>query len=173
MKIYTRTGDKGETGLFGGARVPKDEARIEANGAIDEANAMIGLDLAYGSVPLVVNVLAEVQADLFTLGAELSAMSGHEDRLGIPLLLASQAEISGGRVTGKVKGIPSFREGKVRRLEAWIDESGADLAKSSFYSDSHNDLPLLEYVARPVAVDPDPELKKAALERGWEIISLR
>ncbi len=94
-------------------------------------------------------------------------------RLGIPLLLASQAEISGGRVTGKVKGIPSFREGKVRRLEAWIDETGADLKGSSFYSDSHNDLPLLEYVERPVAVDPDPELKKAALERGWEIISLR
>ena len=77
MKIYTRTGDKGETGLFGGARVPKDDARIEANGAIDEANAMIGLALAYGSVPLIMKVLEEVQADLFTLGAELSAMSGH------------------------------------------------------------------------------------------------
>src|SRR5690349_16485313 len=86
MKIYTRTGDKGETGLFGGARVPKDDARIEANGAIDEANAMLGLTLAHSSLPLVVKVLQEVQADLFTLGAELSAMSGHEDRLGIPLL---------------------------------------------------------------------------------------
>src|SRR5215208_1125660 len=86
MKIYTRTGDKGETGLFGGARVPKDDVRVEAYGSIDEANATIGLALAYGSVRLVVKILQEVQADLFTLGAELSAMSGHEDRLGIPLL---------------------------------------------------------------------------------------
>jgi cob(I)alamin adenosyltransferase len=86
MKIYTRTGDKGETGLFGGARVPKDDARVEAYGTIDEANAAIGLSLGYCSVPLIVKILQEVQADLFTLGAELSAMNGHEDRLGIALL---------------------------------------------------------------------------------------
>jgi cob(I)alamin adenosyltransferase len=86
MKIYTRTGDKGETGLFGGARVPKDDARIEANGAIDEANAMLGLALAHATLMPLVKILQEVQADLFTLGAELSAMSGHEDRLGISLL---------------------------------------------------------------------------------------
>jgi len=105
MKIYTRTGDKGETGLFGGARVPKDDARIEANGAIDEANAMIGLALAYCSVPLIAKVLEEVQSDLFTLGAELSAMSGHEDRLGIPLLT----------------------DADVTRLEQAIDEAEAPL----------------------------------------------
>ncbi len=105
MKIYTRTGDKGETGLFGGARVPKNDARIEANGAIDEANAMLGLALAYCSVPLIVKVLQEAQADLFTLGAELSAMSGHEDRLGIPLLT----------------------DADVTRLEQAIDEAEAPL----------------------------------------------
>ena len=94
-------------------------------------------------------------------------------RLGVPNLIACQVEFEGGRVTGKPKGVPSFREGKVTRLKAWLEETGMPLEGSCFYSDSRNDLPLLEFVQRPVAVDPDPELKKAALERGWEIISLR
>jgi cob(I)alamin adenosyltransferase len=86
MKIYTRTGDKGDTGLFGGVRVPKDDLRVEAYGTIDETNAAIGLALSHCQVPLVKSVLAEVQSDLFTLGAELSAASGSEARLGIQLL---------------------------------------------------------------------------------------
>jgi HAD superfamily hydrolase (TIGR01490 family) len=94
-------------------------------------------------------------------------------RLGVENLIASNAEIKDGRVTGKVEGIPSFREGKVARLKLWLEKNGASLAGRCFYSDSRNDLPLLEAVERPVAVDPDPELKKAALTRGWEIISLR
>jgi len=94
-------------------------------------------------------------------------------RFGIPTLIASSAEIVQGRVSGKVTGVPSFKEGKVTRLQAWLDETNYALKGSCFYSDSHNDLPLLEFVERPVAVDPDPELKKAALERGWEIVSLR
>lgn len=93
-------------------------------------------------------------------------------RLEVPVLIASNAEIVNGRVSGAVSGVPAFREGKVRRLQAWLDETGADLKGSSFYSDSRNDLPLLEFVQRAVAVNPDPELKKAALERGWEIIDL-
>jgi HAD superfamily hydrolase (TIGR01490 family) len=94
-------------------------------------------------------------------------------RLGVGTLIASKAEILGGRVTGAVEGIPSFREGKVRRLEAYLEQTQAPLQGSCFYSDSINDVPLLEFVERPVAVDPDPELKKTALARGWEIISLR
>jgi HAD superfamily hydrolase (TIGR01490 family) len=94
-------------------------------------------------------------------------------RLGVEHLLACKAEIVGGRVSGKVEGIPSFREGKVKRLEAWLEETKCDLKGSVFYSDSHNDLPLLEYVQRPVAVDPDPQLRLAAEQRGWEILSLR
>lgn len=86
MKIYTRTGDQGETGLFGGLRVRKDDARVEAYGSIDEANAAIGLALSHNSVASVRPVLQELQADLFTLGAELAAQSGHEARLGIQLL---------------------------------------------------------------------------------------
>lgn len=92
MKIYTRTGDQGETGLFGGARVLKDDTRVEAYGTVDEANAAIGVALAHTYVPIVHRVLLEVQSDLFTLGAELASVPGQEARLGIPLLTASDAE---------------------------------------------------------------------------------
>ncbi len=73
-------------------------------------------------------------------------------------------------------GTPCFREGKVRRLDEWLEGLGRrlqDFAESSFYSDSHNDLPLLERVSRPVAVDPDAALGAEAARRGWERISLR
>jgi phosphoserine phosphatase len=74
-----------------------------------------------------------------------------------------------------VRGIPCFREGKVARLEAWLSERGSSLAgcsESWFYSDSHNDLPLLERVSHPVAVDPDETLRARADSSGWPIISL-
>lgn len=86
MKIYTRTGDQGDTGLFGGARVPKDDVRVDAYGTVDEANAAIGVALSHGHDPFIGNVLKEVQSDLFTLGAELATVAGHEARLGIALL---------------------------------------------------------------------------------------
>jgi cob(I)alamin adenosyltransferase len=86
MKIYTRTGDKGDTGLFGGVRVPKDDTRVEAYGTIDETNAAIGVALAHCGSAFVLRILGEVQSDLFTLGAELSSASGQEERLGIRLL---------------------------------------------------------------------------------------
>ena len=70
-------------------------------------------------------------------------------------------------------GVPSYREGKVERLAHWLDDHGESLAGSWFYSDSHNDLPLLGKVDNPVAVDPDPTLARAARERGWPILSLR
>lgn len=86
MKIYTRTGDKGDTGLFGGVRVQKDDPRVEAYGTVDETNAAIGVALSHCRVAFVQRVLGEVQSDLFTLGAELASVSGHEGRLGIALL---------------------------------------------------------------------------------------
>ena len=92
---------------------------------------------------------------------------------GVPHLIATDPEVREGRFTGAVAGIPSFRAGKVVRLEAWLAAQGETLAGSSFYSDSHNDLPLLERVDRPVAVDPDPLLRETALARGWTILSLR
>jgi HAD superfamily hydrolase (TIGR01490 family) len=95
------------------------------------------------------------------------------ERFGIPHLIATEPERVDGRYTGEVAGIPAFREGKVRRLEAWMAETGQSFAGSAFYSDSHNDVPLLERVERPVAVDPDEQLRALAGERGWPVISLR
>lgn len=94
-------------------------------------------------------------------------------RLGVPNLLATEIEFLDGRYTGRALGTPCFQHGKVERLRGWLAETGHDLAESRFYSDSHNDLPLLELVAHPVAVDPDPTLAQIARERGWPIISLR
>ncbi len=93
--------------------------------------------------------------------------------LGIPHLLASEPEFVDGRYTGGVSGIPSFREGKVIRLEAWLGERGFTLAQSWFYSDSHNDLPLLERVTHPIAVNPDPTLARIAAARAWPVLDLR
>jgi len=95
--------------------------------------------------------------------------------LGVEHLLATDIEEVEGVFTGKPRGTPTFREGKIRRVDEWLAERGARLAdyESWFYSDSLNDLPLLERVTHPVAVDPDPTLRARAGERGWEIISLR
>ena len=94
---------------------------------------------------------------------------------GIADLIATEPEQRNGEFTGTVRGIPCFREGKVARLEAWLAERGSSLAACSeswFYSDSLNDLPLLERVSHPVAVDPDETLRAHAERSGWPIISL-
>ena len=90
-------------------------------------------------------------------------------------LIATEPEQRGGEFTGRVSGIPCFKEGKVKRLEAWLGEQGRTLAgfdESWFYSDSHNDLPLLERVTHPVAAHPDETLREHAARRGWKIVSL-
>ena len=96
--------------------------------------------------------------------------------LGIPHLIATDVEEKNDRYTGKHAGIPSFREGKITRLENWLDRHNLtwlSFNRSWFYSDSLNDLPLLEKVTHPVAVDPDDTLRSHALEKGWQVISLR
>lgn len=95
------------------------------------------------------------------------------ERLGIPHLIATTPAEAGGRFTGEVAGIPSFQWGKVERLLAWLQRTGEELAGSTFYSDSHNDIPLLERVDRPVAVDPDENLLRYAQRQAWPVISLR
>lgn len=90
----------------------------------------------------------------------------------IPHLLATEPEIVNGRYTGRVAGTPCYREGKVRRLEEWLPAHATTLAGAWFYSDSHNDLPLLERVAHPVAVNPDDVLRRVATERGWPLLQL-
>jgi HAD superfamily hydrolase (TIGR01490 family) len=94
-------------------------------------------------------------------------------RLGVDDILASNAEILDGRYTGKGTGTPCFQGGKVTRLQEWLTEKNYNLDGAYFYSDSINDLPLLEQVPNPVAVDPDERLEKIAQERGWPIMSLR
>jgi len=93
--------------------------------------------------------------------------------LGIPHLIATEPEIVDGRFTGRVSGTPCFREGKVQRLRAWLNTNGGDLKGSWFYSDSHNDLPLLQLVEHPVAVNPDPTLLQHAQARHWPVITLQ
>jgi HAD superfamily hydrolase (TIGR01490 family) len=95
------------------------------------------------------------------------------DLLGIPHILASEPELLDGRYTGKATGIPCFQDGKVARLQAWLEASGQTLGTSYFYSDSANDIPLLQAVSHPVAVDPDPRLRSFAIDNDIPIISLR
>lgn len=92
--------------------------------------------------------------------------------LGIDHLLAINPVMDGERITTELDGVPTFREGKVTRLNAWLANRSETLTGSYFYSDSHNDLPLLEMVDNPIAVDPDPVLKARAEQQGWPIISL-
>jgi HAD superfamily hydrolase (TIGR01490 family) len=95
---------------------------------------------------------------------------------GIEHLIATEPEKRNGRFTGKVAGTPCFRAGKLARLDQWLAGLGRRFGQfeaSTCYSDSQNDLPLLERVTRPVAVDPDETLAREAARRGWETISLR
>jgi HAD superfamily hydrolase (TIGR01490 family) len=91
---------------------------------------------------------------------------------GIEHLLATEPKIVNNRYTTEIDGVPCFHEGKVQRLENWLAANNMSLQGSCFYSDSINDLPLLEKVDRPVAVNPDEKLAALAQQRNWEIISL-
>ncbi|MDO9105180.1 MAG: HAD family phosphatase [Methylovulum sp.] len=92
---------------------------------------------------------------------------------GIAHLLATTPEFVDGKFTGAVTGIPCFQQGKVELLANWLETSGETMGGSWFYSDSHNDLPLLKRVDHPVAVDPDDKLAEFAKTAGWPVISLR
>ena len=98
------------------------------------------------------------------------------EELGVAELIACELEESEHGYTGRGAGVPSFQEGKIRRLEMWLAERRLELdtfEESWFYSDSLNDLPLLRKVTHPVAVDPDPTLRDHARRHGWPVISLR
>jgi len=95
---------------------------------------------------------------------------------GIEHLIGTDPELVNGQFTGNVSGEPSFQQGKVTRLNAWLAERGQkldDFTVSYFYSDSHNDLPLMKLVTNPVAVDADPQLTEYAKNNDWPLMSLR
>lgn len=95
---------------------------------------------------------------------------------GIEHLIATEPEHKDGEFTGRVFGVPSFREGKILRLDSWLTERGWTLGSfddTTFYSDSLNDLPLLSKVKNPIAVNPDETLRAHAEQNGWSVISLR
>ena len=95
------------------------------------------------------------------------------EELGVDEMLATEPAMAHGRYTGEVSGTPCFQQGKVTRLRDWLAQTGRHLENSWFYSDSHNDLPLLEQVSHPVAVDADETLAEHARLKGWPVISLR
>ena len=95
---------------------------------------------------------------------------------GIETLIATELERdASGRVLGRIRGTPAFREGKIDRVTQWLAAQGrtlADYERCTFYSDSTNDLPLLEHVSHPVATNPGPALARIAQERGWPVLKL-
>ncbi|MBN8510554.1 MAG: HAD family hydrolase [Burkholderiales bacterium] len=95
---------------------------------------------------------------------------------GIRTLIATElARDAAGRVTGEIHGVPAYREGKVQRVQQWLEQQGRacdDYARITFYSDSTNDLALLERVSHPVATNPAPALERVARERGWPVLRL-
>lgn len=94
-------------------------------------------------------------------------------RYGIDILLGTDPQINNGVFTGEVDGIPTFQQGKVERLNLWLKEHNQTLKGSYFYSDSHNDLPLLKQVDNPTVVDADEKLTQVAIEKNWPQLSLR
>ena len=95
------------------------------------------------------------------------------DLFNVDTLIATEFEIQNNNFTGKVLGEPCFRDGKLNKVKKWINENDYDLSKTSFYSDSFNDLPLLEQVKYPVIVDGDDKLVEIGKNNNWECISFR
>ena len=120
MKIYTRTGDQGATGLYGGARVHKDDVRVEAYGAVDEVMAELGVARAHGPSERLGGLLEQAQRELFVLGAELACVPGKEDSLG--LALVGEAEVRG--LEDAIDGM----ESEMEPLKRFILPGGTGLA---------------------------------------------
>ena len=120
MKLYTRTGDDGTTGLFGGDRVSKDDLRIEAYGAVDELNAQMGMILVVCEVPLLKEHLSPLQSRLFDLGADLATPCGseHEDKI---------SRMAEENVTNLERSIDAI-EGRNEPIKTFVMPGGTELA---------------------------------------------
>ncbi len=128
---------------------------------LDKADALLQQHRQQGDYLLIIT-----STNLFVTGPIAAA-------LGVDDILASEPEILNDRYTGEVVGTPCYQEGKVTRLKQWLQNYSGDLSGSYFYSDSINDLPLLQQVDKPIAVDPDDKLRQHAESCDWPIISLR
>ena len=95
------------------------------------------------------------------------------DLFNVSTLIATEFEIENKQFTGKVLNTPCFREGKLNKVQKWVNDNNYDLSKSSFYSDSFNDLPLLEKVKTPIVVDGDDKLLEIGKNRNWDCVSFR
>ncbi len=122
MKIYTRTGDSGTTGLFGGVRVEKDSERVEAYGSVDELNACLGVARALAGPGELARSLEGIQSDLFTLGAELGCVPGKEPRLGMQLLAAADVT--------RLEQLIDAAETNLEPLKTFVLPGGSPLAAS-------------------------------------------
>ena len=109
MTIYTRTGDGGDTGLFGGGRVPKDDARVEAYGTVDELNSTLGVALAHVHDDGVRSALGRIQSDLFAIGARLATPPSRDGR--------------------PVPAVPELPVGRIGEMESWIDDAEAETGR--------------------------------------------
>ena len=109
MKIYTKTGDDGTTGLFGGGRVKKASLRVDAYGTVDELNAVLGIARTSGLVAETDRVLAAVQTELFTLGAELACVPGKEDKLAMQLVDDEDAATLERAIDFAEEGLPPLK----------------------------------------------------------------
>ena len=124
MKIYTKTGDAGETGLFGGKRVPKDDARVRAYGEVDEANAAIGLAASLEPTAFETAVLQTIQRDLFTIGAELAT----PDPAKLGNALARTGAAIGSAEVGALEDVIDTHEAKLQPLKNFILPGGTPKA---------------------------------------------
>ena len=95
------------------------------------------------------------------------------DIFDVSVLIATEFEIKDDAFTGRVVGAPCFRDGKLNKVTKWINDNNFDLSQASFYSDSFNDLPLLEKVKKPVIVDGDDKLREIGKNKNWECVSFR
>ncbi len=128
---------------------------------LPKAQALLAKHRAAGDLLLIITATNRFVTDPIAKALEVDEM------------LATEPAMAQGRYTGEVEGVPCFQQGKVTRLNEWLAQTGHNLADSWFYSDSHNDLPLLERVSHPVAVDADETLSEHARLKGWPQISLR
>ncbi len=129
--------------------------------------------IAAGTAELLERHRAQGDTQIIVSATNLFITEPIAEMLDIPHILSTEPEIIGNRYTGRYLGTPTFQEGKVVALKAWLEMSEHSLDNSYFYSDSINDLPLLEQVSMPVAVNPDEDLQRVAEEREWAILDLR